>query len=151
MEPRARRTADGGRLAWASASEVVRVAEVATLGVAPASLSLRGPIGHASPLAFSPDGRALAARSDDGVVLWSSRGAPLAIVSASGAVEGGYAMGPGFAPLVEILGPEVELAADLPVCRSGALVLPFEVCRERFEKQGLLAAALRGEAMPDPP
>ena len=32
------------------------------------------------------------------------------------------------------------------MCRAGALIFPFELCRERFEAPGLIATVLAGDA-----
>ena len=39
-----------------------------------------------------------------------------------------------------------EAASAAPVCRSGALVFPFDLCRERFEVRDLLGRILRGDS-----
>lgn len=142
---------DGGTLAWGMNDETVRLAPVATLGGIPAPIAIEGPSGHVSPVAFSPDGRVLVARSEEAVVMWTPDGRPLATVGAVSGSDAGFVLGPGAAPLLEILGPDVAAATTFPVCRSGARVFPFELCRERFEVEGMFARALGGEPTIDQP
>jgi WD40 repeat protein len=59
--------------------------------------------------------------------------------------DAGYAVMDG---AVELLGAEAGAAGTDLVCRAGTLSFPFDLCRERFEVQGLLAAALRSTPLP---
>jgi hypothetical protein len=52
--------------------------------------------------------------------------------------------------LRELLGPDLDRARDAFVCRSGVRSFPFDLCRERVESAGLVAAALAG-AVDDAP
>ncbi len=51
-------------------------------------------------------------------------------------------------PLVEIIGPDTAAAESALVCRVGDLSYPFDLCRERYEVDDLLARAMKGESPP---
>lgn len=46
---------------------------------------------------------------------------------------------------VGFLGADADAARAFPVCRVGAVSFPFEVCRDRFEVDGLIEKAMAGD------
>lgn len=90
-------------------------------------------------LAFSPDGALLATGARDGTTELFSipDGQLLLSIRGVAARDASYA----FAPTgeIEIFGE----ARDFPICRIGALSVPFELCEERFVEKGLLARIMK--------
>ena len=99
---------------------------------------------------FASEGKLVASSGDDGTVrFWSvSDGSHLATIRVVGSDSWyAFARGRESAPgSVMIGGADAAAASQFPACRFGALVLPFEVCRDRVTSEGFLGAALRGEA-----
>jgi WD40 repeat protein len=89
-------------------------------------------------LAFSPDGAFLASGSRDGTTqLFSMPDAQLRLsLRAVAGSDAAYVFTP--TGEIELFGE----AREYPVCRVGALSVPFELCEERFSERGLLARTL---------
>lgn len=89
-------------------------------------------------MGFSPDGSFLATGSRDGTTqLFSMPDAQLRLsLRAVAGVDAAYT----FAPTgeIELFGD----AREYPVCRVGALSVPYELCEERFAERGLLTRLL---------
>ena len=96
-------------------------------------------------LAFSPDGRTLAATSQrgglhcfslpDGRLLLVARGVTGADAGHVSTPSGHY----------DFVGAEPDRAEERVLCRFGPLAFPFELCAERFRVPGLLERALGGD------
>lgn len=96
-------------------------------------------------LAFSPDGRTLAATSQrGGLRCWSLPDGRLLLVArgVTGA-DAGYVSTP--SGHYDFVGAEPDRAEERVLCRFGPLAFPFELCAERFRVPGLLAKALAGD------
>jgi WD40 repeat protein len=132
---------DGRTLASGSSDETARLWNVAT-GAETHAMKGRGSV---RSVAFTQGGRLLVT-SDGTIHLWTAEGEPVLDLVAFSERDGGYAVAPGSDPRVELLGPDLDAASGALVCRAGALIFPFELCRERFEAPGLVAAVLAGDA-----
>lgn len=131
------------RIASAAADGSVRLWDAAT---GAAALTLEGAARSPAKLAVTRDGRWLASRTNDGVALWSADGARVATLRVVDGedIEAAYVFTPdGF---IEFLGAHPDVARAAPLCRVGAVALPFAVCRERFEVRDLLGRVMRGDA-----
>jgi len=99
---------------------------------------------------FANEGKLVASSGDDGTVrFWSAAdGAHVATIRVvSNDAWYAFARGKDGAPgNVMLGGADAEGATQYPACRFGALVLPFEVCRDRVTSEGFLGAALKGES-----
>ena len=96
-------------------------------------------------LAFSPDGRALAATSErGGLRCFSLPDGRLQLVARGIAgADAGYVSTP--SGHYDFVGAEPDRAEERVLCRVGPLAFPFELCAERFRVPGLLARALGGD------
>lgn len=96
-------------------------------------------------LAFSPDGRTLAATSERGGLRCFSLpdGRLLLVARGITGADAGYVSTP--SGHYDFVGAEPDRAEERVLCRFGPLAFPFELCAERFRVPGLLARALGGD------
>jgi len=104
----------------------------------PAVMRVSAHLDGINSLAFTPDGSLLASGARDGTTqLFSMPDAQLRLsVRAVAGSDAAYVFTP--SGDIELFGE----AREYPVCRVGALSVPYELCEERFAQRGLLTRTL---------